>query len=215
MIYIIKKSDMAADVKKITKARNFVIFNGTKSGDIRNIRTGDATFHGLIPDNSLFDKTLDSELRKEKIRRFFKKPQITEIFAAIAAVAIGDDEAYHDCNQMIVLKDKVYTELGKKFKKKMLKKYGISEEENDIVFLYGEVEEMKKFIESHKDDYKEAYERMESALSDDSKSNSDKAKAIRYAHMAFTDPSKKTKKRLDKFLNDNRAHIEAILNDIK
>ena len=213
MIYIIKKDDIVADIKKIAKARDFVIFNGTKSPDVRNIRTGDETFMGLIPDNSILEKKIDEDLWKEKVKKFFKKPQITEIFAAIATVAInGADIDYHDRNQLVVLKNKAYTVLGEKMKKQMLKRFGISEEDNDIVFLYSDVEGMKNFIDDNKDKYPEAFKHMDEVLSSSETSNKEKVKAIRYAHMAFTDPSKKTKKRLENFLEEERHHIEAILN---
>ena len=213
MIYIIKKDDIVADIKKIAKARDFVIFNGTKSPDVRNIRTGDETFMGLIPDNSILEKKIDEDLWKEKVKKFFKKPQITEIFAAIATVAInGADIDYHDRNQLVVLKNKAYTVLGEKMKKQMLKRFKISEEDNDVVFLYSDVEGMKNFIINNKDKYPEAFKYMDEVLSNPEASNKEKAKAIRYAHMAFTDPSKKTKKRLENFLSEERHHIEAILN---
>ena len=212
MIYIIKKADMVADVKKIVNARDFVIFNGTKSPDVKSIRTGDDTFLGLIPDNSLLSKDLDPDIRKEKIKKFFKKPQITEIFAAVATVAInGADIDYNDRNQIIVLKNKVYTVLGKKFLSKMLKHYGISEEDNDLIFLYSDTDTMKDFIEKRKDIYPEPYSYMQQELYNPDATEKSKARAIRHAHMAFTEPSKKTKKKLSKFLDENREHIEAIL----
>lgn len=212
MIYIIKKDDIVNDIKKIARARDFIIFNGTKSPEVRNIRTGDDTFMGLIPSNAIIDKTIDKDLWEDKVKTFFKKPQITEIFAAIATVAInGADVDYHDRNQIMVLKNKVYTVIGEKMKNQMLKKYGIDKENNDLVFLYSDIEGMKNFIIEHKDDFPEAYKHMNEVLSNPESTAKEKAKAIRYAHMAFTEPSKKTKKKLEKFLADNRSHIEAIL----
>ena len=214
MIYIIKKDDIVNDIKKIARARDFVIFNGTKSPDVRNIRTGDDTFLGLIPSNNILEKeSMDKDLWNEKVKNFFKKPQITEIFAAIATVAInGADADYHDRNQIVVLKNKVYTLLGEKMKNQMLKKYGVDKDENDLVFLYSDIDGMKNFITEHRDEYPEAYKHMDEVLSNPDATTKEKTKAIRYAMMAFTDPSKKTKKKLEKFLADNRKHIESILN---
>lgn len=212
MIYIIKKADIVADVKKITKAREFVIFNGTKSPEVSCIRTAGDTFMGLIPDNSILSNEIDPDIKKEKIKKFFKKAQITEIFAAIATVAInGADVDYHNCNQIVVLKNKVYTVLGEKMKKQMLKRFGIPEEENDLVFLYSDVKGMREFIESHREEFPEAYKYMVEELKDPEATEKSKARAIRHAHMALCEPSKKTKKKLAKFLDDNRDHIEAIL----
>lgn len=213
MIYIIKKADIVNDISKITKAKDFVIFNGTKSPDVRSIRTGDETFMSLIPDNSIINKKIDEDLWRAKVKKFFKKPQIMEIFAAIATVAInGTDPDYHNRNQLVVLKNKVYVVLGEKLMKQMLKKYEIDEEDNDLIFMYSDTKAMKDFIINHKDEYSEAYTHMSEVLDNPNSTEKEKVKAIRYAHMAFVEPSKKTIKKLTKFLDKNRAVLEASLN---
>jgi hypothetical protein len=207
MIYIIKKADILNDINKIARARDYLLFNGTECPEIRSMRTGDEYWRALMPSNSILDGSLDKELYKAKVKKFFKKPVMRELYAAIAVAALnGTDSDYHDRNIFVILKNKAYVKLADGLKKSMLKTYGIDEENNDLVFLYSDVEGMKEFIENRKDKYPDAYEYMMDGI--DAESTKAREKTIRYSHMAFVDPSKKTCKKLEKFLDSNRETLE-------
>jgi len=221
MIFIISTKDFLDKPKKLYKARELHIINGSDSEELSKF--GDSTIvYDLQPQKSLIRK--EEKLSKEEIssktKKFIKSPGVSRVCATAIVHQLNDPES----NVFIILKNSVYKVLADKFVNRFNKIVEL--DEGDLFIKYSDFSIMcdwyRKHIDRQIEKYDEKYDKIKYDRTKSMRDKSDKLDDLNDRLDALEDaydepdkvearklfvkeakPSKATVKKMKKFLKDN------------
>lgn len=221
MVIIISAKDFLEKPKKLYKARETHIINGSDNDDILTFSEGENKIADLIPSKSVLkgERLTKDEIAK-KTKNYLKGEGVTRQIA----VAVANQLREPDSNTFIILDKKVYNALGEKLEKRFNKVIGI--DEGDLIVRYTDFTTIckvyRKIVGKKLDKANDKYDKL---VDNDEKSMRDKHGKLaelndmldkledeydapdkleaRKIFLKEAEPSKDTVKKMKKFLKDN------------
>ena len=221
MIFVISTKDFLEKPKKLYKAREIHIINGSEDEELSKF--GESTIiYDLIPKKSIFKKEdrLSKEETSKQIKKFVKSPGV----ARVCATALVHQLNELNSNVFIILKNSVYKALAERIINRFNKIVEL--EDGDLFIKYTDFDTMCEWYRKHLDrqieKYDEKYDKLKSDRTKPMRDKSDKLDDLNERLDALEDaydepdkiearklfvreakPSKGTIKKMKKFLKDN------------
>ena len=227
MVILISAKDFLEKPKKLFKARETHIINGSDNDKILTFGEGENKIHDLIPGKSaLSSGQLSKEALNKKVKNFVKGEGVTRQVAVAVATQLREP----DSNTFIILNKKAYKELGEKLIKRFNKIVGI--DDGDLFVMWTDYQTIcriyKKIVGKQLDKYNDRYDKI---MDDDTKPMRDKTGKItelndkldyledeydspdkleaRKVFLREAKPSKETIKKMKKFMKDHEDIFNA------
>lgn len=219
MVIIISAKDFLEKPKKLFKARETHIINGSDKDEVLTFGEGSNKIADLIPAKSALRGDLTKDEIDKKVKNYLKSEGVTRVVATAVANQLRDP----DSNTFIVIDKKVYNALGEKLEKRFNKL--LDTEEGDLFVRYTDYQTIckvyRKIIGKKLDKANDKYDKL---MDDDERSMKSKHKLselndaldrledeydapdkveARKVFIKEAVPSKDTVKRMKKFLKDN------------